>query len=93
MRFEAGCGRVSFVGGRAFDRELDARIAVLDRGEYVTAEESLRRTREKSAERMSKYVLSPEADQELNEIWEYIAYDDIDADRGNVGLGGKHVTL
>ena len=28
---------------------------------------------------MSKYVLSPEADQDLDDIWEYIAQDDIEA--------------
>ena len=28
---------------------------------------------------MSGYVLSPEADQDLNDIWEYIAEDEIEA--------------
>lgn len=28
---------------------------------------------------MSKYALTPEADQDLTEIWEYIALDDIEA--------------
>lgn len=28
---------------------------------------------------MSKFILNPEADQELDDIWEYIAQDDIDA--------------
>jgi antitoxin ParD1/3/4 len=37
-----------------FNRELDARIASADRGEYVTADESLRRIREKSAERRKR---------------------------------------
>lgn len=37
-----------------FNRELKARLDSLDRGEYVTAEESLRRIREKSAERRKR---------------------------------------
>ena len=37
-----------------FNRELRARLDSLDRGEYVTAEESLRRIREKSAERRKR---------------------------------------
>jgi plasmid stabilization system protein ParE len=28
---------------------------------------------------VSKYVLTPEADQDLDDIWEYIAQDDIEA--------------
>lgn len=28
---------------------------------------------------MSKYILTPEADQDLDDIWEYIALDDIEA--------------
>jgi plasmid stabilization system protein ParE len=28
---------------------------------------------------MSHFILSPEADQDLDDIWEYIAHDDIDA--------------
>lgn len=28
---------------------------------------------------MSKYVLTPEADQDLDDIWDYIAQDDIEA--------------
>jgi plasmid stabilization system protein ParE len=36
---------------------------------------------------MSNYVLTPEADQDLADIWEYIAQDDIDAaDRWDVRL-------
>lgn len=37
-----------------FNRELRRRIASADRGEYVTAEESLRRIREKSAQRRKR---------------------------------------
>jgi antitoxin ParD1/3/4 len=37
-----------------FNHELDARIGSADRGEYVTAEESLRRIREKSAGRRKR---------------------------------------
>lgn len=37
-----------------FNRELQARIESLDRGEYVTAEESLRRIQEKSAARRKR---------------------------------------
>ncbi|MFP5206052.1 MAG: type II toxin-antitoxin system RelE/ParE family toxin [Acidobacteriota bacterium] len=28
---------------------------------------------------MSEFLLTPEADQDLNDIWDYIAHDDIDA--------------
>jgi len=38
----------------AFNRELQARLDSLDRGEYVTAEESLRRIQEKSAQRRKR---------------------------------------
>jgi len=38
----------------AFNRELAARLAALDRGEYVTAEESLRRIEERSAQRRKR---------------------------------------
>jgi len=37
-----------------FNRELKARLDSLDRGEYVTAEESLRRIQAKSAERRKR---------------------------------------
>ena len=37
-----------------FNRELRRRIDSADRGEYVTAEESLRRIREKSAQRRKR---------------------------------------
>ena len=37
-----------------FNRELQLRIDSLDRGEYVTAEESLRRIQEKSAARKKR---------------------------------------
>jgi len=37
-----------------FNRELQLRIDSLDRGEYVTAEESLRRIQEKSAARRKR---------------------------------------
>jgi len=37
-----------------FNRELQARLDSLDRGEFVTAEESLRRIREKSAQRRKR---------------------------------------
>ena len=37
-----------------FNRELDARIASADRGEFVTAEESMQRIREKSAARRKR---------------------------------------
>jgi antitoxin ParD1/3/4 len=37
-----------------FNRELQARIDAADRGELVTAEESFRRIREKSAERRKR---------------------------------------
>jgi antitoxin ParD1/3/4 len=37
-----------------FNRELKARLDSLDRGEFVTAEESLRRIRAKSAERRKR---------------------------------------
>lgn len=36
---------------REFNRELQARIDSINRGEFVTAEESLRRIQQKSAER------------------------------------------
>jgi antitoxin ParD1/3/4 len=37
-----------------FNRELQARIDSLNRGEFVTAEESLRRIQEKSAQRRKR---------------------------------------
>lgn len=37
-----------------FNRELKRRLDALDRGEYVTAEESLRRIQQKSAERRKR---------------------------------------
>ncbi len=39
-----------------FNRELQARIDSLNRGEFVTAEESLRRIQEKSAQRRKRIV-------------------------------------
>ncbi len=38
----------------SFNRELAVRLAALDRGEYVTAEESLRRIEERSAQRRKR---------------------------------------
>jgi antitoxin ParD1/3/4 len=40
----------------AFNRELQARLDSLDRGEYVTAEESLRRFQERSAQRRKQIM-------------------------------------
>lgn len=39
-----------------FNRELQARIDSLNRGEFVSAEESLRRIQEKSAQRRKRIV-------------------------------------
>jgi len=66
-----------------FNAELGRRLASLDRGETVNPADTRARLeqirRPPEAARVSDYVLSVDADFDLDDIWEYIAADSIDA--------------
>jgi plasmid stabilization system protein ParE/Arc/MetJ-type ribon-helix-helix transcriptional regulator len=68
----------------AFNREIGSRLALLERGDTLRTRggsdaAAAEVSRAEKARGVKQYVLGAGAERDLNEIWEYIAQDSIDA--------------